>query len=159
MHKTPGKQPKTTDTSDYIHFEDQWLYVGTINAPNGPKHEQETFSGLCSWIENIGGQADVTVPKLALYDVWSGTSMRELKRITRAGGESGSGRWGQLHGEYFLAEGSAAKLHAELAKLENKYGQPTFGKDGAELPPLPEKPLPAKLLKNLEQVLAGHSDK
>ncbi len=77
-----------------------------------------------------------------------------MTRLTRCGGESGSGRWGQLHGEYFLSEGSPANLKAAFAKLEKAYGKPVYGKDGKDLPPLADKPLPTKLIGELEHLFS-----
>jgi len=149
LQKLPGRQPDTTDTRFYVldGSGGGWRQVATINAPNGPKHEGETFhTGVISWIENIGGKADAAQPKIVLYDLWLGANIHELKRLTRSGGRSGSGRWGQLHGQYFLAEGSPANLDAAFAKLKRDYGEPVFGVDGKELPPLPDQPLPDPLV-------------
>ena len=75
-----------------------------------------------------------------------------MKRLTRSGGESGSGRWGQLHDRFFLGEGSKANLDAAFAKLEKEYGKPVYGHDGKDLPPLADKPLPTKLIGELEHL-------
>jgi hypothetical protein len=147
LQKQPGRQPNTTDTSFYVIDVSggEWRHVATINTPNGPKHVGEAFGGVSSWIENIGGGANFATPKIVLYDLWLGTNIHEMKRLTRSGGESGSGRWGQLHGQYFLAEGSRANLDAAFARLKRAYGKPVFGMDGKELSPLPDKPLPNPL--------------
>ena len=76
--------------------------------------------GMNSFLENFSGR-DREVPKLALYRLWLGTSVDKMKCLTRAVGD---GKWGQLHGAYFLAEGDDAKLAAVFAKLEPKYGKP-----------------------------------
>ena len=91
----------TADENTEHHVGEKWLFVGTINAPNGPQHEQETFGNFCSWIENIGGLADMSTPKIALYDLWSGTSVKKLKRLTRSGGTSGSVRWASCPANIF----------------------------------------------------------
>jgi hypothetical protein len=79
-----------------------------------------------------------------------------MKRLTRSGGESGggSGGWGQLHDHFFVAEGGKTELKAAFAKLEKDYGKPVYGTDkgGKELPPIADKPLPPKLIKELEQL-------
>ena len=152
LRKRPGKQPKTTDTRFYVVSAGKWRHVATINAANGPKHEQEVFGCFPSWIENIGGTAPLKKPKIVLYDLWLGPSVAEMKRLTRAGGNSGDGAWGQLHDHFFVAEGGKAELKAAFAKLEKDYGKPVYGKDkgGKELPPISDKPLPAKLIEELK---------
>jgi Domain of unknown function (DUF3472) len=154
LQKNPGKQPNTTDTS-FCVFDipmDQWLHIATVTTPNGPKRAGTTFGGVLSWIENIGGNAPAATPKIALYDLWLGPNVNQMQRLTRSGGASGSGCWGQLNGEYFLAEGSAQNLQTEFDQLKSRYGEPLIGKDGKQLPPLPDKPLPAKLIEELENV-------
>ena len=123
--------------------------MATITSPNGEQGRGTTFVELVSWIENIGGQADFAKPKLDLVSLWIGPDPACLKRLTHSGGESGSGRWGILHGEHFLAEGSRAKLTALFAKLEPKFGRPTFGVDGRELPPVADTPLAKEVLHDL----------
>src|SRR5262249_10622629 len=83
-------------------------------------------------------------PKLALYRLWLGPSIEKLKCLTRAGGD---GKWGTLHDAYFLAEGSDGKLKQLFAKLDEKYGKPTYGGGMAKLSPISDKPLPAEAIK------------
>jgi hypothetical protein len=154
LQKRPGATPSTTDTRYYI-FDParQWRHSATINSPNGDKNRGTTFDGVVSWIENFGDfQATAATPKIALYSLWVGDSVDGLKHLTRSGGASGSGRWGQLRSAYFLAEGSPEQLAKAFAKLEPQYGQPIFGVDGKELPPIPAKPLPAELIKELKRL-------
>ncbi|HTV48479.1 MAG TPA: DUF3472 domain-containing protein [Phycisphaerae bacterium] len=154
IQKTPGKGIGTTDTS-YYYFdssEDKWRHLATINSPNGPKNAGVNFGGVVSWIENIGGQAPAAIPKMALYRLWIGPDVEDMKCLTHSSGQSGSGRWGQLDGQYFLAEGSPANLDALFAKLRPKYGDPVFGMDGKELPPLADLPLSDQLIAKLEHL-------
>ena len=62
---------------------------------------------------------------------------------------SGDGKWGQLQGAYFLAEGDDAKLAAVFAKIEPKHGKPVFGGKGQDLAPIPNVPLAPDLIKAL----------
>jgi len=151
LHKSPAAKPRATDTRFYVFDAagKKWRQIATIESPNGPKNQGTAFEGICSWIENIGGQADVAVPKVALYNLWIGSNLEHMKRLTHTGGESGSGRWGQWHGQYFLAEGSKEQLADCFAAQMHKYGQPLFGKDGHELPPLPDEPLAPGVLEEL----------
>jgi len=162
--KKPGKFQNTTDTSFYVAANSSsrvvdsrrgnWRHVATITTPNGPKHVGENFhAGVSSWIENIGGGANFKTPKIVLYDLWLGSNLHEMKRLTCSGGQSGSGRWGQLHNRYFLAEGSAQRLNAAFSKMRKKFGMPIYGKDGKELAPIPEKPISTKTISELESVL------
>jgi hypothetical protein len=98
-----------------------------------------------SFLENFSGR-DREAPKLALYRLWLGTSIDTMKCLTRARGD---GKWGQLHGAYFLAEGDDSKLAAAFAKCEPKYGKPTFGSKGKDLPPIANEPLAPELVKAL----------
>lgn len=156
LRKQPGSQPKTTDTSFYVadHSSGKWRHVGTINALNGPEHEQETFGGISSLIENYGGEANVKKAKIVLFDLWLGTNLDGMRHITLSGGESGGGTgcWGQLHDQYFIAEGGLKELNAAFTKLESKYGKPVFGKDGEELPHVTYKSMPAELIKELKNL-------
>lgn len=151
LQKQPEVPRNATETRFYIrNREEKWRHVSTISSPNGKHNRATTFRDVCSWIENIGGQANAVKPKVALYGLWIGSDPDHLVHLTRSGGESGSGRWGQLHGVYFLAEGSAPELTTAFAALEAKYGKPVFGVDGKELPAIPRKPLTASLIKELK---------
>jgi len=151
LEKQPGQQPDTTDTKFFVvdPASGDWRHIATINAADGTKRAGTSFRGVMSWIENIGGRADPAAPKIAVYDLWLGSDVHEMKRLTRCSGRSGSGGWGQLRGEYFLAEGSRENLDAQFAKLEPAYGKAVFGTDGKELPPLPDKPLGDRLVEEL----------
>ena len=154
LHKSPGKKPHTTETSFHIfdHAEDKWRPIATINSPNGPKGEGSTFNTLMSWIENIGGEAPYATPKVALFGLWVGSSPDELKHLTHTGGRSGHGRWGQLHGQYFLAEGSPEQLRDFFDAHKKRYGEPTFGVDDKELPPIRKRPLPSSVVDELKHL-------
>ena len=98
-----------------------------------------------SFLENFSGHHR-EVPKLALYRLWLGRSLDQMKCLIRA---EGDGKWGELHGAYFLAEGDDAKLATVFARLEAKYGKPAFGGKGKALPPIPNEPLTSELIKSL----------
>src|SRR6185369_12363435 len=118
-----------------------------IHSPNGGHAEVATIGGgVNSFLENFSG-ADKSVPKLAIYRLWLGPQPDKLRCLTRCGGD---GIWGQLGGCYFLAEGDEAKLRAAFAKLEKDYGRPEFGGKGKDLPPIPDAPLPDKLVAELK---------
>jgi hypothetical protein len=148
VRKSPGATAGTTDASYWI-FDNSgkaWLPVATITCPNGDKKSVGTFGGgLNSFLENFAGK-DRDEPKLALYRLWLGPSVEKLKCLTRAGGD---GKWGILHDAYFLAEGSDNNLKQLFAKLDEKYGKPTYGGDMAKLSPISDKPLTAETLKAL----------
>ncbi|HMD55523.1 MAG TPA: hypothetical protein VKJ65_13320, partial [Phycisphaerae bacterium] len=154
LKKQPATEIGSTDTSFYIfdYSVGTWRHISTIESPNGPKNAGSTFNGIVSWIENIGGQAPASVPKLALYRLWVGPDIQHMKFLTHSSGQSGSGRWGQLNGEYFLAEGGPSQLDALFAQLEPQYGIPMFGVDGQELSPLADFPLPEHLIAELEHL-------
>ena len=156
LQKQPGTQQKTTDTSFYVadHTTGKWRLVGTINAPNGPEHEQEAFGSISSWTENNGGEVNGKKAKIVLYDLWTGHTIDGMRHLTQSGGESnaGMGAWGQLHDQFFIAEGSKKELDAEFAKLGSKYGKPVLGEDGEKLPHTPDKPMPAEVIKELKSL-------
>jgi hypothetical protein len=152
LHKQPGKTSGATETRFYIFDPTKkWRHIATINSPNGNNNQGATFVDICSWIENFAGN-NMDKPKIALYSLWIGSSLDKMKHLTRTGGQSGSGRWGQLHNTYFLAEGSQDQLAAVFEKLEPKYGKPVFGVDGKEMSPIPNKLLSAELIKELKQL-------
>lgn len=153
LRKTPGPTG-TTNTSFYVDdpASKHWVHVASINSPNGPKHEGVKFVDLDSWIENIGGQADAAIPKVALYSLWAGNGIDNLKRLTRVGGQSGSGRWGKLGDSYFAAEGSPETLTGFFADHKHTYGVPIFGIDGLELTSISSRKLSAALIQQLKSL-------
>jgi hypothetical protein len=154
LHKRPGSEPNTTDTRYYFfdRSDKKWRHMATINSPNGTRNRGTTFAGVASWIENIGGQADFAKPKVVRYSLWIGSNPDKMKHLTRTRGQSGSGRWGQLQGAYFLAEGSAKELADFFAEQKSKYGEPMFGVDGKELPPIKDTPFPASVIEELKSL-------
>jgi len=157
LQKQPGAQPKTTDTSFYVtdHTSGKWRLVGTINAPNGPEHEQEAFNGIASSIEHYGGETNAKKAKIVLYDIWVGHTIEGMRNLTQSAGNAngGKGTWGQLHDQFFIAEGGAKELTAAFAKWESKYGKPMMGKDGDELPRTHDKPIPPEVVKELKSLV------
>ena len=154
LQKVPGAKRDTTDTRYYYfdHSKKVWRHMATIHSANGKENAGTSFDGTVSWIENYGDDPKSgPPPKVALYSLWAGTSVDKLERVTRANGEKDT-RWGQWHGEYFLASGDSQQLAAFYAKHEKKYGKPIFGKDDKELPPLKEEPLPVKILQELKSL-------
>jgi hypothetical protein len=148
VQKQPGKESDTTDTRYYVYDRgrQKWLHSATINSPNGGKKSVATIGGgLNSFLENFTGK-DRAAPKLALYRLWLGPSVEEMKCLTQA---KGDGTWGGLGDAYFLAEGDAAQISAVMAGLEKEYGKPAFGGDGRTVRPTPDKPVPAKVIEAL----------
>ncbi len=160
VHKQPGKDD-TTETSYYIfdRVKNVWIHSATISNPNGDKKSVATIGGgLNSFLENFAGK-DKATPKLALYRLWLGTSIETMKCLTKAGGD---GTWGQLHGAYFLAEGEAKALEGIFASSKEKYGEPQMGESkgekkgekkdekGKKLEPIPDAPVPEKVLAALK---------
>jgi hypothetical protein len=144
VQKLPSQTPDNTDTRYCIYDPSQkkWLHMATITSPNGGKKSVSTIGGgLNSFLENFTGK-DRTVPKIALYRLWLGSSADTMKCLTKAGGD---GAWGQLGDAYFLAEGAPMELNAAFSKLEQEYGKPLFGEKGKKLNPISEKTLPANV--------------
>lgn len=155
VRKRPGTAPDTTDARYYIYDRGakRWRHSATITSPNGDQKSQSSVTtigggGLGSFLENFLGR-DKEVPKIALYRLWLGSDIDNMKCLTRA---TGDGTWGQLHDAYFLAEGNAKKLETAFDNLKDKYGPPVFGQAGKKLDPLPEKPLSAELKKQLKDL-------
>lgn len=151
VQKQPGSQPDTTDARYYIYDRaaGKWLHSATITSPNGGKSSVATLGGgMNSFLENFLGR-DRELPKVALYRLWLGPGVDKLKCLTRAGGD---GTWGQLHGAYFLAEGSKEALDKTFASLEKDYGQPVYGSKGSQLEPIPDQPVTAAVIAALQQL-------
>lgn len=151
VQKEPGSEADTTDARYYIYDRSagKWRHSATITSPNGGKRSVETIGGgVNSFLENFLGR-DRELPKLALYRLWLGPSMDKMKCLTIARGD---GKWGQLHGAYFLAEGDTAALSAVFTSLEKEYGKPTFGGKATNLAPIPDQPLPAAVLADLKSL-------
>jgi len=148
VRKQPGTKPDSTACLYYVYDREAktWRHSATITSPNGGKKSVATLGGgMNSFLENFSGR-DRGVPKLALYRLWLGTSVDKMKCLTRAHGD---GKWGELRGAYFLAEGDDSKLAAVFAKLEPEYGKPDFGSKGKDLAPIPNVPLEPELVKAL----------
>lgn len=151
VQKQPGRQEGTTEARYYI-FDPKgkaWLHSATISSPNGDAKSVTTLGGgINSFLENFTGREKQT-PKLALYRLWLGPSIDQMKCLTRAGGD---GVWGQLQDAYFLAEGEPAQLDALYQKLEKDYGRPTPGIKGKYLKPISNQPLPPGLADALKHL-------
>jgi hypothetical protein len=148
VRKQPGSKPDSTACLYYVYDRETkaWRHSATITSPIGGHKSVATLGGgMNSFLENFSGR-DREVPKLALYRLWLGTGLDQMKCLTRAGGD---GKWGELKDAYFLAEGNGTRLAAEFARLEPKYGKPQFGAKGKDLAPIPNQPLPADLIKAL----------
>jgi hypothetical protein len=151
VQKMPGKKPDTTDTRYYIYDrkDKKWLHSATITNPDGGEKSVATIGGgLNSFLENFGGRQH-SLPKLALYRLWLGSSPDTMKCLTRAVGD---GKWGKLHDAYFLAEGGDEELNGVFGKLKKRYGDPVMGEKGKRLEPISETPLDQKLLDALKQL-------
>ncbi len=151
VQKRPGAKAGTTDARYFVYEQARksWRFSATITCPDGGKKSVATLGGgLNSFLENFAGK-DREVPKLALYRLWLGSSLDQMKPLTRARGD---GDWGQLHDAYFLAEGNPAKIKAILAELEPHFGKPSLGGHDKPLAPLSERPLPANLIAALKRL-------
>lgn len=150
VHKSKG-EGDTTDARYYIFDREakKWRHIATISSPNGGKKSVETLGGgMNSFLENFSGR-NKDVPKVALYRLWLGPSVDTMRPLTRAGGD---GIWGQMHDSYMLAEGSKAKLDEVFRDAEKTYGKPTYGEKGKKLPPISATPIPAEILKALQNL-------
>jgi|GEM_PF-1376317 Domain of unknown function (DUF3472)./Ricin-type beta-trefoil lectin domain. len=151
LQKQKGEDGKTTNVLYYIYNRGtkRWRHVATIRCPIGGQRCVETIGGgLNSFLENFSGK-EKERPKLALYGIWLGNSIEEMKPLTRAGGD---GTWGQLDNSYFLAEGTADKLDAVFRGVERKYGKPVFGGEGKKLEPINANPLSPEVVKALKEL-------
>jgi hypothetical protein len=151
VQKQPGSDTNCTDARYYIfdRAAGKWRHSATISSPTGGKRSVETLGGgVNSFLENFLGR-DRELPKLALYRLWLGTSVDKMKCLTIARGD---GKWGQMHGAYFLAEGGTDVLDKVFASVEKEYGKPTFGEKGKPLDPIPDQPLPAAVLDALKHL-------
>ena len=153
LQKQPGSSAGTTDARYYIYDRksQKWRHSATISNPNGDDKSKASVmhvggGGLASFLENFTGK-DRALPKLALYRLWMGTSADKMKCLTQA---QGDGIWGQLGHAYFLAEGDKKELDALFGKLQKQYGKPIFGQEGKRLNPIPDKPVPAAVVKDLK---------
>jgi hypothetical protein len=151
VQKRTTQNPDEIDACYYIFdsTKKKWLHVATITCPTGGENSVATIGGgLNSFLENFLG-TDREVPKVALYRLWIGPAIENMKCLTRAVGD---GTWGQLHDAYFLAEGDSQKLNAEFSKLEKEFGKPIYGEKGKELAPFSNKPLPDAIQMTIAQI-------
>ncbi len=153
LQKFPGARPGTTDARYYIYDRGskRWRHSATITAPDGDSTSRSsvaTIGGgkLASFLENFGGK-DGDIPKLALYRLWLGNGVDEMRCLTRA---KGDGTWGQLQSAYFLAEGGKKQLDSLFGQLRGRYGEPIFGVDGKTLSPIPDQSMAVELIKELK---------
>ena len=157
VQKQPGVMAETTDTRYFIFDTGsmQWRHSATITSPQGDEKSAASVStigggGLVSFLENFGGEKDKSVAKLALYRLWVGTAVDELKCLTTV---KGNGQWGQLDDCYFLAEGGEMELQAVFAAMKQQRGEPVFGRKGIQLPPISERVVSAETVKGLQGVI------
>lgn len=121
-----------TDTTYYIYdskVTNEWKKLATISNPNGKFSSVKTLTSICSFLENYGGM-DAEVPRLALYRLWSGRSVKTLTPMTRSAGD---GTWGTMGGAFFLASGSTESLNAAYVKWTPTYGAPQVGTDSVTM--------------------------
>lgn len=148
--KQRGADTNTVDTAYYIYDRagKQWLHLATINSPVGGYDEVGTFAGgMNSFLENFSGE-DRSAPRLAVYRLWLGTNVDNLKCLTRA---EGDGTWGVFHDSYFLAAGDTNELGAVFSGLEPQYGKPIYGGKGTPLDPISDPGLSPDLIKELKR--------
>jgi hypothetical protein len=151
LQKQNTADGNSTDARYYVYDRGakRWRHVSTIRSPIGGQKCVETVGGgLNSFLENFSGK-DKEVPKLALYRLWLGNSVDEMKPLTKAGGD---GIWGQLGDSYFLAEGAEKKLDVLFRGLEKKYGKPIFAREGQKREPINATPIPAEVVKALKNL-------
>ncbi len=149
VRKQPGLTNDTTDAQYFIFDRgaNKWLFVATITSPNGGQAEVGTLGGgVNSFLENFSGQ-NRSAPRLALYRLWLGSAVEHLKCLTQGVGD---GQWGELHDNYFLANGGTNELAAVFAQLEPQYGQPVYGGKGIKLDPLSDRALSPDLIAQLK---------
>lgn len=127
----------------------RWVHEATISSPNDGHVSVETFGGMLnSFLENWSGQAR-SVPKLALYRLWVGTSPRDLASVNRAWGD---GAWGTMNGAFYLAEGDAEALAAVIRSKRKPGASWTEGSKDRTPLVLPPRRLPAKVTGELERL-------
>jgi hypothetical protein len=152
VRKTPAKGvPDATDACYYIvdPTTHKWVFSAVIRNPNGGHAEVGTIGGgLNSFLENFAG-TDKDVARLATYKLWLGDDPAHLTPITTG---TGDGQWGELHDAFFLANGSTANLDKVFASIKAKYGEPTWGHKGDDLPPIRAAPVPAKVVEQLKKL-------
>lgn len=152
VSKEKGAEKDTTDLrySIYDPATKKWIPCATISSPNGDEKSARSVAllggGLVSFLENFSGKQR-EVPKLALYRLWLGKSVKELKCLTRA---EGDGKWGRLHDAFFLAEGGEKELEAVFASLKEGYGDPVVAKQGQPIEPISDRPLSKEQIAELE---------
>ncbi len=155
LRKQPGSKPGTTDARYYFYDREQktWRHSATIASPNGDPRSTKSVAhigggGLASFLENFVGK-DQAIPKLALYRLWLGKSVDDMRCLTRA---TGDGIWGTFGDAYFLAEGDKGRLQAVFDGLKGQYGELLFGGEGKKLDPVPIKPVPAEVIEGLRNL-------
>ncbi len=157
VRKEKGAEKETTDLLYFVFdvTSNKWIPVATISSPNGDEKSARSVAllggGLVSFLENFSGKQR-EVPKLALYRLWLGKSVKELKCLTRA---EGDGKWGRLHDAYFLAEGGDKDVEAVFASLKEEYGDPVIAKKGEAIEPISDRPLSKERLEELAALPRG----
>lgn len=154
VQKMPGSATGTTDARYFVFDRAQrrWRHSATITSPNGDAKSEQSVAtigggGLCSFLENFGGDKNANVPKLALYRLWLGKAPGEMKCLTEA---RGNGQWGRFNDCYYLAEGSRIELDAVFASYGKKFGEWVPGEKDKKLEPIRDRSLAADLVKGLE---------
>ena len=151
VQKQPAATGDTTETRYYFceGNHGKWRHAATISSPNGGHRSVATIGGgLNSFLENFAGK-DKSVPKLALYRLWLGSTPETLRPLRRAGGD---GVWGQMHDSYFLAEGASERLDKVFLEHEHKYGKPISGQKGRTLSPLSDQAVPEEVVRALKKL-------
>ena len=151
VQKQRGTKPGTIDARYYIFDPGlkKWRHGATIESPEDGHPSVGTLSGgLNSFLENFTGN-DREAPKVALYRLWLGSRPDRMQCLTRARGD---GTCGVLNDAYFLAEGEKGQLAAVFSELEANYGKPAFGGKGKDLPPICDRRLPSRAIKELTEL-------
>jgi hypothetical protein len=157
VQKVPGAKAGTTDARYFIYdaAAQRWRHSATITSPNGEAASAKSVAtlgggGLCSFLENFGGNQEAEVPKLALYRLWLGTEPSKLQCLTEV---AGNRQWGKFGDCYYLAEGTDARLDEVFARWKEHYGVPVRGESNQKLDPISNRPPEPAVLRGLEAAL------
>ncbi len=105
----------------------QWVYEATIASPDNGDKCIKGFGGMMNaFLENFG-KTDKSIPRLALYRLWVGTTPDNLTCVTEA---NGSGLWGTLNDWFFLGGGDDATVKGLINGFIEGNAQPAFGAQG-----------------------------
>lgn len=156
VQKVPGTDEGTTDARYFVYDAQarRWRHSATITSPNGDEKCRTSVAtigggGLCSFLENFGGNKNANIPKLAIYRLWIGSAPTQMKSLTEA---QGDGLWGKFADGYYLAEGDEQALASVFERYRKQFGQPVVGTKDTKLEPIADRPLGVDLIKALVDI-------